>query len=404
MKQEADKLFAMCSSSWDEIEQELMFELKTSARFGPRKSMIRIGKDSGFMSICCMLRPDWVVSCPEERSQLPNKIVYKFSHPGGLENVAENVLKCPLDDDVLHSALRKSNNTEGLFYSLLTPSTADWLRVPGPLCYKEIEHNGDVGHCMLEHVQGTSFDCFDHCSISEVSQIIPTIARLQCLSTKESLTEIEEFRWNPWQTIGLCVLTKQVSRKVLADIPAYYGAEFKPLTRKLLDNLDQLYDMDMPMRELKKIAPVLAHGDIWQSNVMWAYGQDQPRQLKSILDWQSCHVGSPAEDIVFLLTCVLSGEDRRSHWPQLLQQLYQTIEAELAPARPAFTYEQMVASYLRLFPLMGLIVLMRFSVIFKKICRCSAKPEKWAHFASISRKLFCLAEDVVATLENDRRS
>ncbi|GMT32216.1 hypothetical protein PFISCL1PPCAC_23513, partial [Pristionchus fissidentatus] len=101
---------------------------------------------------------------------------------------------------------------------------------------------------------------------SEVSQIIPTIARLQCLSTKESLTEIEEFRWNPWQTIGLCVLTKQVSRKVLADIPAYYGAEFKPLTRKLLDNLDQLYDMDMPMRELKKIAPVLAHGDIWQSN------------------------------------------------------------------------------------------------------------------------------------------
>lgn len=48
----------------------------------------------------------------------------------------------------------QSNNTEGLFYSLLTPSTADWLHVPGPVCYKEIHEDGDVGHIMLEHIEG----------------------------------------------------------------------------------------------------------------------------------------------------------------------------------------------------------------------------------------------------------
>lgn len=48
----------------------------------------------------------------------------------------------------------QSNNTEGLFYSLLTPSTADWLHVPGPVCYKEIHEDGDVGHTMMEHVDG----------------------------------------------------------------------------------------------------------------------------------------------------------------------------------------------------------------------------------------------------------
>ncbi|GMT07941.1 hypothetical protein PENTCL1PPCAC_30115, partial [Pristionchus entomophagus] len=89
-----------------------------------------------------------------------------------------------LDEAVVCSALRKSNNTEGLFYSLLSSSTADLLLVPGPISFKEISDDADVGHIMLEYIDGTSFDCYEHCSIAEVKKIIEVLARLQCLSSR----------------------------------------------------------------------------------------------------------------------------------------------------------------------------------------------------------------------------
>ncbi|GMS81405.1 hypothetical protein PENTCL1PPCAC_3580, partial [Pristionchus entomophagus] len=404
MKQEADALFELSCTSWTDIEEELTRALKTSARFGLRKNLRRIGEKNGFMSVCCMLRPDWTTDCDFERARLPSKIVYKFTCSDQLETVAQSLIGCNLNEDVIYTALRKSNNTEGLFYSLLTPSTADWLQVPGPLCYKEISDDGDVGHLMIEHIEGTSFDCYEHCSIPEVEQIISVIARLQCLSSKENMHRQEEFGWNPWKTIGLCVLTKSIARKVIADIPAFYGGEFEPLIRKLLFALDDLYDLDAPMREHKLISSVLVHGDIWQSNLMWRYGSERPRQLKSILDWQSAHVGSPAEDIAFLLICIFSGEDRRTHWRSLLVFLYRSIEREMAPSKPSFSLDELFASYIRLFPLFGLIVLMRFSVIFK--CSLpSLSPEERVKFThSMSRKLFFLAEDVVASLGNCKMS
>ncbi|GMT05437.1 hypothetical protein PENTCL1PPCAC_27611, partial [Pristionchus entomophagus] len=399
MKQEADALFELSLSSWVEIEEELTRALKTTARFGPRKNLRRIGENNGFMSVCCLLRPDWIGCSQDDRSHLPSKIVYKFSCSDQLEAVAHSLISCSLNENVIYDALRKSNNTEGLFYSLLTPSTADWLHVPGPVCYKEISDDGDVGHIMIEHIEGTSFDCYDHCSISEVQQIISAIARLQCLSHRESLHQHEEFDWNPWETIGLCVLTNTVARKVVADIPSFYGDEFEPLTRQLLFALDAIYDLEAPMRERKVIPSVLVHGDIWQSNLMWSYGGDRPRQLKSILDWQSAHVGSPAEDLVFLLICVLSGEDRRMHWRSLLVFLYRSIENEMAPAKPSFTLSELYASYIRLFPLLGLIVLMRFSVIFKCYLPSLSPDDRVKFTQTMSRKLFFLAEDVVASLD-----
>ncbi|GMR30732.1 hypothetical protein PMAYCL1PPCAC_33339, partial [Pristionchus mayeri] len=176
MKQDATEIFSLSCSSWEEIEEELRSALNTNSRFGQRKNIIRIGENCGFMSICCLLRPDWIDCTEEEKSLFPSKLVYKFSYSGGLEAVAHQLLGCNLNEEVIYEALRKSNNCEGLFYFLLSPSTANWLHVPGPLCYKEITEDGDVGHIMMEHIEGTSFDCHDHCSIVEVQQIISSIA------------------------------------------------------------------------------------------------------------------------------------------------------------------------------------------------------------------------------------
>ncbi|GMR30602.1 hypothetical protein PMAYCL1PPCAC_00796, partial [Pristionchus mayeri] len=357
----------------------------------------------GFMSVCCLLRPNWIGSNEEEKFLLPCKLVYKFSYSGGLEAVAHQLLGCNLNEEVIYEALRKSNNCEGLFYSLITPSTANWLRVPGPLCYKEIAEDGDVGHLMMEHIEGTSFDCHDHSSIAEVEQIISSIARLQSLSYKEKLDQHKEFKWNPWKTIGTCVLTKAVSRKVVAEIPGFYGAEFEPLIRKMLFSIDEFYDVEAPMRELKQLPPVLVHGDLWQSNLMWDITNDKTRQLKTILDWQSIHVGSPAEDLVFLLICLLSGEDRRTHWRSLLSFHYQSIEREMAPAKPSFSLDDLLGSYIRLFPVLGFIVLMRFSVIYKCSLPSLNDEDRIKFSERMSRKLFLLAEDVVSSFESSRK-
>lgn len=41
-----------------------------------------------------------------------------------------------------------------------------------------------------------------------------------------------------------------MARKVVAEIPPFYGAEFEPLTRKIHFALDHMYDLDAPIREL----------------------------------------------------------------------------------------------------------------------------------------------------------
>lgn len=46
MKQQADELFELSHSSWSEIEDELTDALKTSAQFGPRRSLLRIGENN----------------------------------------------------------------------------------------------------------------------------------------------------------------------------------------------------------------------------------------------------------------------------------------------------------------------------------------------------------------------
>ncbi|GMR30598.1 hypothetical protein PMAYCL1PPCAC_33338, partial [Pristionchus mayeri] len=217
------------------------------------------------------------------------------------------------------------------------------------------------------------------------------------------LDQQKEFKWNPWKKIGTCVLTKAVSRKVVAEIPGFYGAEFEPLIRKMLFSLDEFYDVEAPIRELKEISPVLVHADIWQSNLMWDISSDNPRQLKTILDWQSIHVGSPAEDLVFLLICLLSGEDRRVHWRSLLSCLYQSIEREMAPAKPSFTLDGLLGSYIRLFPVLGFIVLMRFSVIFKCSLPSLNDEDRVKFSERMSRNLFLLADDVISSFESSRK-
>lgn len=61
----------------------------------------------GFMSVCCLLRPDWTGCSQEERDRLPGKIVYKFSYSGGLEAVARTLLSCNVNEEVIYDALRK---------------------------------------------------------------------------------------------------------------------------------------------------------------------------------------------------------------------------------------------------------------------------------------------------------
>lgn len=46
MEQQADELFELSRASWSEIEDELTDALKTSAKFGPRKGILRIGENN----------------------------------------------------------------------------------------------------------------------------------------------------------------------------------------------------------------------------------------------------------------------------------------------------------------------------------------------------------------------
>lgn len=91
-----------------------------------------------------------------------------------------------------------------------------------------------------------------------------------------------------------------------------------------------------------EIYPVLAHGDLWATNMLW-----QGDKLMSIIDWQLARAGSTTEDLLRVLATCVSVDLRREFAPDLLAHYYGKLTEMLAAEHrePPFSFADVQESY-----------------------------------------------------------
>uniref|UniRef100_A0A914UH00 CHK kinase-like domain-containing protein n=1 Tax=Plectus sambesii TaxID=2011161 RepID=A0A914UH00_9BILA len=97
----------------------------------------------------------------------------------------------------------------------------------------------------------------------------------------------------------------------------------------------------------KKIFPVLAHGDLWSTNLLW-----DGDKLMSIIDWQIARASSVTEDLLRVLVTCVPVDVRRAMTSELLAHYYAKLTELLAveQRQVPFSFADVERSYRETLP------------------------------------------------------
>ncbi|KAK5975291.1 hypothetical protein GCK32_014517 [Trichostrongylus colubriformis] len=101
-------------------------------------------------------------------------------------------------------------------------------------------------------------------------------------------------------------------------------------------------------KELPKslgMEPVLCHGDLWATNLIWKNNKSEP-VLEAVIDFQNVHFGCPNVDFVRIFSACMSGKDRKDHWESLLEKFYKYLKVELDGHNMPYTLDMVLYTYL----------------------------------------------------------
>ncbi|EFP12554.1 hypothetical protein CRE_29555 [Caenorhabditis remanei] len=154
---------------------------------------------------------------------------------------------------------------------------------------------------------------------------------------------------------------------------------------ELASNLNKYVGIDQP---------VLVHGDLWATNVLWKEKKEE-WIVSKIIDYQGIHMGNPAEDLVRLFVSTLSGPDRQKYWEKLLEKFYKFFLEALQSQNAPYSLEQLKESYRCYFVFggVGLVQLMG-PVTQRKLTMCSPDENVEEYQKVVLGKMEHLLDDV----------
>ncbi|CAJ0573210.1 unnamed protein product, partial [Mesorhabditis spiculigera] len=316
------------------------------AKFGHEVQLLEVAPLSGVLGMMSALRRvrlHWNATNNTNNNELPETVIIKM--PSSSQAI-QNLSSATGSDDMAAYTEKiqriMHNNEVGAYtwLSSVSPSpiphpqiyAAHNLATPTPIIVmEELEGNLEV----LQHG-------FDEAQLFEITE---TLARFHahCLadgSWKEA--EFEPMEFGKMSTFGDMI--KQLADGLRKGKPGFWEC-----LDPLFEHTDILENYQLGLMERDSPHQILAHGDLWCPQIIWA---DDGRTIRGILDWQIAHPGSMMEDISRVLATCTKTELRRRLQPKLFDRYYEVLkeECEKNNVTPGFGRDFLDSEFKRMLP------------------------------------------------------
>ncbi|GMT30673.1 hypothetical protein PFISCL1PPCAC_21970, partial [Pristionchus fissidentatus] len=338
--------------TWEEFEMNLRKSLKTEATFGPRKAVTNIGDGKGFASCTGMIDCDWVGAGAEET--LPSKVVLKI--PSSLafrklnDAMPEELRAIKGGDEVwkeTERSLRTAHNIEIASYEFFDDFSG--LQMPHKYFGRKYtdEENGYLCVEFMENSKMMEF--WETYSVDLLKQIARALGKLGACSLQKEAVD-------PYLHVDLFsefmnkTFTKESYCGMYKGLLAYDSSEKTvELIEKVVKMAEIYYPSNIVMTVHKQMGfrPVLVNGDLHTGNVLINIDTGD---LAAVIDWQTSHLGVGVEDLIRIMLHSLPVETRRESTDLLIEEMYNSIVANLNGAKAPYTLEQLKTVYDLVFP------------------------------------------------------
>ncbi|EYB85001.1 hypothetical protein Y032_0306g1996 [Ancylostoma ceylanicum] len=372
----ADGLFAT-HVTWNDIEEDMQRELGTVALFGPNKTAKNIGDGNGFMSRIVLIDPDW----QHKDKQLPDKFIVKIVTQLAVQQLyavvsEENKTDNPFDGPEFKAALefhqKRLHNAEVTVYNHLLKLPEGKIPLAKVYYMKKFSESNPVkGYIIMEYLDDIKpIHIYQNITPDNVKQILRAKAVMEATSLRFTPDERKEFTEKPFSELFAEFFKKEAIDNMMKMFREFQDgklveqvAQMEKITPDLVDLAwaDQLAD-EMGMQR------VLCHGDLWSMNILWRQKGDDVT-MAALIDFQTAHMGCPANDLVRIFSACLSGKDRRNCWEELTEEFYSYLKEEVCGTKMPYTLEQLKESCRRFFPLGAFIIIPMIGPLFDLLCK-----------------------------------
>uniref|UniRef100_A0A0N5AAD6 CHK domain-containing protein n=1 Tax=Syphacia muris TaxID=451379 RepID=A0A0N5AAD6_9BILA len=391
------------SITFEFVEKQLQRFFNTKSKFGKNRKAFHIGVGEGFLSVIARIYPDWT----PKSAELPETVIAKIPNIKTAEEFASNekfnelLGDVEIDKDVmlkmLSSLITRAHNAESAFYQTITESKIE-VKIPKLYFQQPFSDDCKQGVLLLEDL-GTG------CAVSKPYEIVSAEEVKQVL---KSLSAVHAFSMKHPEIVKISKLTLADAMKDFGDKDIYQSIvnQLKKKNPDMAETCDTVLKYVHVLKDLSTLEtageqcglpPILVHGDLWSSNVLWRKQANGSRQLAAIIDWQVIHRGTPAEDIIRIISCTMTPKDRRAQTDELLHYYYNELENNYGKKLP-FELEKLKDSFMKvgaqsMFQVVPILGAVSEVEIDKK---CPEKKEEL--MAILTGKCKGLLEDIVANL------
>uniref|UniRef100_A0AC34Q9T4 CHK kinase-like domain-containing protein n=1 Tax=Panagrolaimus sp. JU765 TaxID=591449 RepID=A0AC34Q9T4_9BILA len=278
------------------------------------------------------------------------------------------------------------------FYNIIAPI----LDIPLPKVYKTLPWiiGKQDGCILMEDLTGKGKikTIYDNLTVSEILTVVKTLAKMHAkiLMADEKLWRgkfVENQKW-----FALFADSTEKAFQIFSKMNEKFN-DFYLKYSKLVKN-PRFFDYIFCQSHFDlNVKPVLCHGDLWNSNIMWKVDKSGQTtdELLAIIDWQILMEGSPMLDLTRLLATSTTGKIRRKVESFIIDFYSSCLSKEMNSKEIPYTFEQLQRCYNYGIIIYGFKFLFTGSLFLDDISEND--PEKHLHRSIIMDRCKCLIED-----------
>ncbi|EYB84998.1 hypothetical protein Y032_0306g1994 [Ancylostoma ceylanicum] len=397
--------------TWDDIEEDMQRELDTVAIFGPNKTAKNIGEGNGFMSRIVLIDPDW----QHKDKELPEKFIVKiltqlamqkFTSDIAKENKIDNQFNSPEFMAAIEVHQKRLHNVEVTVYEHLLKLPQG--KIPMAKIYymkKFSESNPVKGYMIMEYLEDLKpVHIYNHVTPNAVKEILRAKAVIEAMSLRFTPEEKKLFSENALSELFGEFFKKDIVADMMKMFREFGDGKLTERADKMEKIIPDLMDFKWADRLADELGMqrVLCHGDLWSMNILWRPKGDDV-EMAALIDFQTAHLGCPAEDLVRVFSACLSGKDRQQHWEELVEVFYGYLEEEVGDMKMPYTLEQLKEAYRRFMPTGAFMIVPMIGPMFDILCKSPDEEQRKKSLDIVMEKIECLLDDLLYYHERNTR-